>query len=123
MVNTALKQPRYDLQKMQIAAAREDGFAITPRARQDAENLEMPELAVRNLIRSLTPSDFDHVWLLRDDRKRLILDPEGKEIAMDVYFPWITAPNGAKCQVYLKMKFSESTISVTSVQSLHQQRK
>ncbi|MBC3246537.1 type II toxin-antitoxin system MqsR family toxin [Pseudomonas lurida] len=123
MVNTRIKTPRHNLPLMQAATKLKNGLSISTRARQDAENLGYDEKRIRDLIRNLTISDFDHVWLLKDEKNRLILDSGGNEIAMDVYSPWITAPNGAQCQIYLKMKLSGSSIAVTSVQSFHQRRK
>ncbi|PVZ56532.1 hypothetical protein C9422_18590 [Pseudomonas sp. B1(2018)] len=122
MVNTTSK-PRYDLRSMQRAAKEARGLTITPRARQDAENLGYDLPGIRSLVARLEPSDFDHVWILKDDRGRVKLDIEGKEIAMDVYSPWIEAPNGDRCRIYLKMKLTHNTFAITSIQSFHQKRK
>jgi hypothetical protein len=123
MVNTTSTNPRFNLELIQLAARRSDGLSITPRARQDAENLGHSFADLRSLICRLLPSDFDHVWVKRDAKNRLITDVQGREIAMDVYFPWIVAPNGDECRVYLKLTLAGSTIAITSIQSFHQQRK
>lgn len=121
MVNTT-SIPRFDLQSIQQAASRDDCLAITPRARQDAENLGHSFEDLRKLICRLEPSDFDHVWVKKDEKKRPVMNAQGKEIAMDVYFPWIVAPNGDECRVYLKLMLTGTAIAITSIQSFHQQR-
>lgn len=122
MVNTT-SIPRFDLNLIKRAAARENGLSITPRARQDAENLDHSLEDVRKVVCLLEPSDFDHVWIKRDEKKRPVLNARGLEIAMDVYSPRITAPNGERCNIYLKLTFDGSAIAITSVQSFHQHRK
>jgi hypothetical protein len=122
MVNTT-SIPRFNLKAMQLAAGLKDGLSITSRARQDAENLGKDFEEVRKIVLGLRPSDFDHVWIKRDEKKRLILNAQGKEIAMDVYSPRIVAPNGEECSVYLKLMLTATAIAITSIQSFHQHRK
>jgi hypothetical protein len=122
MVNTT-NTPRFNLKAMQLAARHPERLSITPRARQDAENLGKNFEDVRKIILELEPSDFDHVWIKRDEKRRLILNAQGKEIAMDVYSPRIVAPNGEQCTVYLKLTLTAAAIAITSIQSFHQHRK
>lgn len=123
MVKTTIKSPVYDLGKIKDAAKRSDGLAITPRARQDGENLGYDEAALRSVICQLEPRDFDHVWICKNQKGEIVLDAYGEEIAMDVYYPWIRAMNGDDCRVYLKIKLQETSITVTSIQSFHLKRK
>ena len=115
-------RPAYDLAALQAAAARKDGFYITPRARQDAENLGYDPDDVREIICSLTQADFCHVWILKTDKGVVKTGEDGKAIMMDVYRPEIKAPNGDVCKIYLKLKFSDGKITATSAQSFHQDR-
>lgn len=122
MVNISIKVPHFCLQALKNAAACKS-FTISTRAKVDAEVLEHDTEAVRQVVLRLEPSDFDHVWILRDEKKKPRLDENGNEIVMDVYTPLVRTPNGDSCKVYLKIVLRGNTACITSVQSFHQQRK
>ncbi|MEK8080685.1 type II toxin-antitoxin system MqsR family toxin [Pseudomonas sp. XK-1] len=119
MVNTHSKQPVFDLDAIRKAAKRNESFMMTRRARNQAEDLDHGSEAVRAVVIALTPDEFHHVWVLRDERKRVKLDANGHVIQYDVYTPTITAPNGDRCKIYLKLKLTSQNQIIVTVESFH----
>ncbi|WP_313308727.1 type II toxin-antitoxin system MqsR family toxin [Stutzerimonas nitrititolerans] len=123
MVNNARsRKQQFDLDAVKSAVRRRGSFTITPTARRDASNLGYDTDQVKEVVLNLTNEDFHGVWVLDEDRRRSIQDADGKRIVYDVYKPKITAPNGDRCPVYLKLNYTDGQICVTSVQSFHLDR-
>lgn len=97
---------------------------MTRTARQNAEDLNHDSESVKRILLGLTEREFWHVWVKRDEKtQKPVLDTHGNEIRMDVYRPEVTVPNGETCQIYLKIRVSQSGKVVVSVESFHLPRK
>lgn len=118
MVNTS-QSPVYDLELIR-SAVKAGSWLMAKSAVQRAEDLGYSIDDVEQVLLSLTKEEFWHVWVKPEDgTNQTGRRSQSKGTRWDVYSPVITALNGEKCQVYLKLSFDEKGKPQVVVRSFH----